>query len=109
MRIVKTLTLGERIVEVYELTVADIRAWLAGLETAQAEQTDILDATLFEEFSLADLTRMTSLTAADMEALSPSELRQVFDAVKAVNADFFAMRGRLMDLGRAALAKHDVN
>lgn len=109
MRIVKTLTLGERSVEVRELVVADIRAWLAGLETAQADQTDILDATLFDEFSLADLVRMTSLTTADMEALSPSELRQVFDAVKAVNADFFAMRARLMDLGRAALAKLDVS
>jgi microcystin degradation protein MlrC len=109
MRIVKTLTIGERGIDVRELIVADIRAWLAGLETAQAEQADILDATLFDDFSLADLARMTSLTAADMEALSPSELRLVFDAAKAVNADFFAMRGRLMDLGRAALAKLDVN
>lgn len=108
MRIVKTLTLGERSVEVFELTVADIRAWLAGLETDQAA-TDILDATLFTEFSLSDLARMTSLTAADMEALSPSELSLVFYAAKRVNADFFAMRTRLMDLGRAALAKLDVS
>jgi hypothetical protein len=102
VRLTKTVTVGQRAVEVRELTVADIRAWLKSLEAEPA--MDVLDATLFEEFSLADLARMTDLSAAEMEAMAPSELRQVQAACAEVNADFFGMRARLAKLGQAALA-----
>lgn len=102
MRIEKTLAIGETEIAVRELTVADIRAWLKALEAQTAP--DVLDVVLFEDFTLADLTRMTDLTAADLETMAPSELRRVADACREVNADFFALRGRLLTLGQAALA-----
>jgi len=98
----KQIEVGGMAVQVRELTVADIRVWLKDLETAGGE--DVVDAALFEDFRLADMALLTDLTSEAVEALTPAELRQVFDAAREVNADFFGMRARLMDLGRAALA-----
>lgn len=111
MRNVQTVCIGDNSIEVRELTLAEIRAWLAWLETGQgnAGVPDLLDTALFDDFGLSDLLRMTSMTAADMEASSPSELRKVYDACQEVNRDFFSMRARLMDLGRAALATSGVD
>jgi hypothetical protein len=102
MRVVKEIAIGGKTVEVRELTVADIRAWLKDMETA-APGADMLDVALFEDFGLDDLTRLTSLTRADMDIMTPTELRQVHAACKEVNGDFFGMRARLMEIGRAAL------
>jgi len=37
-----------------------------------------------------------------MDGIAPSELRKVVEAAKALNPDFFALRGRLVALGRRA-------
>lgn len=102
MRITKQITLGDRDITVRELTVADIRAWLKSLESPA--EPDIVGAALIDGVDLADLAIMTDLPAAVIDASSPSELRAVFDACREVNADFFALRGRLEQIGRAALA-----
>ena len=86
MRAVKTLTVGAQTFEVRELTVADIRLWLNDLLATPTP--DLLAEALFDELSLADLPRMTSLTVERIEQMTPAELRQVIDAVKAVNGDF---------------------
>lgn len=100
MRVIREIEAGGRKVHVRELTVGEIRAWL---KDSGAVSGDVVDATLFEDFSLPDLTRMTSLTAAEVADMAPSELRLVFEAVREVNADFFLMRSRVLALGRAAL------
>lgn len=107
MRYVKTLTLADRAIQIRELTVADIRAWLKDLETDTGG--DVVDVALFEDVRLADLALLTDLAPEAVEALTPSQLRQVFDAAREVNADFFGMRGRLMRLGQAALAGQDAS
>lgn len=98
MRAVKTLTVGAQTFEVRELTVADIRLWLSDLLATPTP--DLLAEALFDELSLADLPRMTSLTAERIEQMTPAELRQVIDAVKAVNGDFFGLRQKLLQAAR---------
>ncbi|MDP2431261.1 MAG: hypothetical protein Q8O33_04465 [Pseudomonadota bacterium] len=102
MRIEKTITVGDRAVTVHELTVADIRAWLKSLESPA--EPDIVGVALIDGVELADLAIMTDLPVEVIEASSPSELRAVFDACREVNADFFALRGRLETIGKASLA-----
>ena len=101
MRVIREIDLGGRAVQVRELTVGEIRAWL---KDSGMVSGDLVDAALFEEFSLPDLQRMTDLTTAAVAELTPGELRQVFAACEEVNADFFAMRSRALALGRAALS-----
>lgn len=100
MRVIREIDLGGKVVQVKELTVGEIRAWL---KDSGAVSGDVVDATLFEDSSLPDLTYMTDLTPSGIAELAPSELRRVFDVAHEVNADFFLMRIRVLALGRAAL------
>jgi hypothetical protein len=99
----KTIELDGRAVTLKELTVADIRAWLKSLENTEAD-FDLIGSALIDGASMADLTIMTDISHTEIEALTPSEIRRVFDACKEVNSDFFALRGRLEAIGRSALA-----
>ncbi len=102
MRVIREIEVGGLKIQVKELTVGEIRAWL---KDAGMVSGDLVDAALFEEFSLPDLQRMTDLTTAAVAELTPGELRRVFAACEEVNADFFAMRSRALALGRAALSE----
>lgn len=101
MRVIREIEVGGVKIQVKELTVREIRAWL---KDSGMVSGDLVDAALFEEFSLPDLQRMTDLTTAAVAELTPGELRQVFEVCEEVNADFFAMRSRALALGRAALS-----
>lgn len=101
MRVIREIEVGGRKVQVKELTVGEIRAWL---KDSGMVSGDLVDAALFEEFSLPDLLRMTDLTTDVVAGMSPSDLRQVFAVAEEVNADFFGMRSRALALGRAALS-----
>lgn len=101
MRVIREIEVGGRKVQVRELTVGEIRAWM---KDSGMVSGDLVDAALFEEFSLPDLLRMTDLTTDDVAGMAPSELRQVFAVAEEVNADFFGMRSRALALGRAALS-----
>ncbi len=98
MRAVKTLTVGAHTFEVRELTVADIRLWLKDL--LETTEPDLVAEALFDDLSLGDLPRLTSLTADQVESMTPSEIRQVIEAAKAVNADFFGLRQKLTQAAR---------
>ncbi|MFC7422057.1 hypothetical protein ACFQNF_19545 [Iodobacter arcticus] len=98
MRAVKTLTVGDISFEVRELTVADIRLWLQ--ELINSAEPDLVAEALFNDISLADIPRLSSLTMAQVETMTPSELRQVIDAAKGVNADFFTLRNKLIQAAR---------
>ena len=101
MRAIREIEVAGRKIRVRELTVGEIRAWL---KDSGMVSGDLVDAALFEEFSLPDLQRMTNLTTEAIAGLAPSDLREVFKACEEVNADFFAMRSRALALGRAALS-----
>lgn len=102
MKVVKTVPACGRDVTVSELTVGEIRAWLAG--AAAGDDADVVDVALFEEVTLTDLLRMTDLTADEIAGAAPSELASLRESVKAVNRDFFSLRSRLERLGEMALA-----
>jgi len=100
MRVIREIEVGGLKIQVKELTVGEIRAWL---KDSGMVSGDLVDAALFEEFSLPDLLRMTDLTTESIAGLAPGDLRQVFAVAEEVNRDFFAMRSRALALGRAAL------
>jgi len=87
-----------RQVVVREMTVAEIRAWL---DAVSQGDINLVDAALFEEFSIADIPRMTDLTMADIDAMTPSQVRLVQERCKEVNGDFFGMRARTAEVGLA--------
>lgn len=79
---------GREIV-VRELCVADVRKLLKPLDG------DLLDAALFEDVRLGDLSLFTNLTAAEVEQMHPSALRVLVQECKKANPDFFGMLARL--------------
>ena len=84
-----------------ELTVGEIRQWLKASGTVQV---DVVDMALFEDFSLPDLTYLSSLKSDDLDRLPPSEIKRAFELAKEVNPDFFQMRSRVVELGRTVLS-----
>lgn len=102
MRVVRDIEVGGRKIAVRELTIGEIRNWL---KESGAVSGDVVDATLFDDFSLPDLTMMTSLDTEAINAMTPSEIREVRRVAEEVNADFFAMRSRVVALGRRMLSQ----
>lgn len=90
------ITVGGVVVTVRELTVAEIRAWLMRREAVPA--TDVLGELLFVETTLDEIREFSDLSAEAQETLTPAQLREVWERVKASNADFFGMRARLLAL-----------
>lgn len=105
MKVVKTVDACGRKVTVTELTVGEIRAWLAGMTAQEAGGGggDVVSLALFEDATLDDLTRMSDLTDEEIAAAAPSELDAVLEKVREVNKDFFSLRARLEKAGEAAL------
>lgn len=80
-----------------ELTVGQIRLWMKRVETVLSE-SDMLDALLFEDFSLSDLREMIAEQSEPdlLEKATPSEIREkLLPAAREINRDFFSMRDRL--------------
>lgn len=101
MPAIRTITLGEQNVVVRELTFAEIRDWLVEAESGPDE--DPLHALAFEECSLADLARMSSISVRELEAHTPSELAELLAACQALNPHFFRMRAALSGVARLML------
>ncbi|MBL8471338.1 MAG: hypothetical protein JNM98_06020 [Rhodocyclaceae bacterium] len=84
---------GETEFAVRELTVAEIRQWLKG--TAARNSDDALLGVLCGDFSADDLLLLTTATQEQIELLTPSECREVWNVCREVNSDFFALLDRL--------------
>lgn len=108
MRRERIIALGEHAVTVRELTVGELRAWLADAEgqlLKDADGTpDIVALWLLDECTLGDLMRMSSATREQLDDMADSELRALVAACKELNPGFFALRGRLMAIGERAMA-----
>ena len=76
-----------------------------GLSPARGAAAELVDSVLFEELSLADVQALSDLSADQIEALSPSQLRLVIDLAKEVNRDFFALLRRLEAAGQRLLGE----
>lgn len=96
MRITKELALGEQVVTVKELTLSEIRGWLA--EGERSGERDVVDALLLDDCPLDDLLRFCSATPDELDRLTQSELRELVAEVKELNPDFFGLRSKLLRL-----------
>lgn len=85
-RIIREIKVGNRVVLVRELTVDELRAWMAGHQI----EADLVD-TLFEDvdLSLADFPAFSDLTADEVGGLAPSQLEPVAALIREVNQRFF--------------------
>lgn len=102
MRLTETIPTNAGPVTVRELTVGEVRTWLAGLEAKLAQQVDVVDDALFDDFSLADLPLFAPMEdgSANIDAMTQSDVHKIHDAAKRINPDFFALRGKLLMAGR---------
>ncbi|MBK7899751.1 MAG: hypothetical protein KA603_02340 [Azonexus sp.] len=100
MRRLKEFEIDGRKVVVKELTVGEIRAWLA----SKTDAGDLVDGALFEEIALSDLVFLSDLPADVIDGMTPSDIDRVIAEAREVNARFFAMRERVVTLGREILA-----
>lgn len=90
----------------HELTVGEIRSWLAGSEFMT---NDAVGALLFDDFDLRMLAVCCSVEVSAFDPLTASQLRKLEAHCKAVNADFFAMRQRMVEAHRTWLAANSKN
>lgn len=103
MAIKRNLKINEKTVEVNELSVSQVRDWIK--ESASKRIDDPVDYLLFDDFVVSELTCFTNLNAAEIEELTPRELRLVVDAVKEVNPHFFELTTKLAAMGREYMKK----
>ena len=97
----RSVIVGTRAVTVSELTVGAVRDWLVEAESGGGE--DPLHALALEECSLADLARMSDISAADLECYAPSDMADLIAAAKALNPHFFRVRAALSGVARLML------
>lgn len=97
-------------VKVRELTVAEIRDWLKDLASTDPDrEIDLADWLLFQDegLRLADFRRMTDLSAADLEAMAPTELEALLARCKEVNPRFFTALARVRAMGELAIQRRN--
>lgn len=95
-RLTRQVTCSERTVEVRELTVGEVRQWLADLDAAAEAEVDVVGEFMADGISFAELERFTDLAPAELDTLTESDVVKVVEAVKKLNPGFFRLRGRLM-------------
>lgn len=97
------VSIGDRRVTVRELSVTEVRDWIAEHETGQVP-IDPVRAMVFDDCSLDDLARMCDMPADSMEEFGPVALGPLHDACKALNPHFFKLREALVSVSRAIQA-----
>ena len=85
-------SIGEKMIDVKELTVAEVRDWFNSLATTDPE---LVGDYLFEECTLYDLQIMTNANDAMLDSMTQSQIRELIEKCKMRNPDFFAFRAKL--------------
>lgn len=91
MALSKKIEVGGIEVTVRELTVAQVRDWLAGMDK---EPRGLLDVGLCSDLAIPDLPVFASVDRATLDDLAPSDIDLIIAAVKDVNPHFFGMVAR---------------
>lgn len=94
-----------RDVVVRELTVGEVRDWLAEVECG-AVTVDIVSGSVWQDLSLDDLPRMCDATLAELDAYAPSELETLVTACKEINRHFFLPRAEVARVMKEIAAAH---
>lgn len=84
---------------VKELTVGEVRAWLKRLADGAGVGGDAVEMMLFGDFTLPEIAPFVDGQIA-WDECTQADARRVFEAVKRLNPDFFALRERLSAIGR---------
>lgn len=87
-----------RTVTVHELTVGQMREYLAQAESQRQVLLDPVIDLLFEDCSLRDVVAMTDLELPDFDTMTPADIQQVIDACRERNPHFFGMARRSREL-----------
>lgn len=91
-------------VEVRELTIGEIRTWLAEVGDDDSQDDDIVIG-LMGAFTQSDLRRMTNINTSQLEDYTPSQLAEIMEVCKELNAHFFALRAKLVETGNSLLTE----
>lgn len=99
MLVERKVTVGDREVTVRELTIGEIRRWIAEAEQQPQPGPAVAAAlALLEDpadhLALLGVERMSDFASADVDAVPTSQLRTLLAACREVNADFFGMLSR---------------
>lgn len=89
-----TIEVAGRTVIVRELTLAELRAHLVRMASAEGGWRDALEVYLIEGWDMADVPLFTDLTVEDLAPMRPSEIRKVMGAIERMNPDFFIFRAK---------------
>lgn len=101
MRVERKVAIGDRDVTVRELTVGEIRQWVAEAETAPPDPPPAVASALAlledpaDHQALLGLERMTDFRLDALDSVPPSALRALLTACREVNADFFGLLARV--------------
>jgi len=90
MRVIREVEACGRKVLIRELTLGDLRAWLA--ECARRGTVDLVDE-LFadQDLLVGDLAAFCDLSPVELEGMAPSEIAPVVQAIREVNERFFVI------------------
>lgn len=87
----RQVQIGSLAVTVRELTVGEVRDWLASVESGQT-LVDAAGEYVFEDASVQELARMCDLPVSGFDAFAPSEIEPIRQAARDLNPHFFGLR-----------------
>lgn len=87
------IKIGGRLVNVRELTVGQVREYIA-MEEAGSRSIDPVTDLILEDVSLRDLVAMTDLSLDEIDGMTTRELDEVVHICKEMNPGFFLMAAR---------------
>lgn len=91
MAATRQVQVGSLTVTVRELTVGEVRDWLASIESGEA-LVDAAGEYVFDDASVQDLARMCDLPVPGFDAFAPSEIEPIRQAARDLNPHFFGLR-----------------
>lgn len=104
MAAIRDVEVGGRPVRVRELTVGEVRDWLASIEQGTA-LVDAAGEYVFDDASVQDLARMCDMPLADFDAYAPSDLAPIREAARDLNPHFFALRAAVAAAQRSLVRR----
>ena len=85
-----------------ELTVGEIRAWLASVipDPQNPKPIDLLGMTLFADIALSELSLFTGMSTESLDSFRPSELRKLITEITNANSHWAECKKRIVEIGK---------